>query len=431
MSVMVIRLDAPRPSSSAALRRRAPRPHSLVVALCGAATIVSALAARQAQPATAPSPLTLQSAFALAEAHNPTLTAARLGRAVDLAGIGVAAQRPNPEASFETARDTPHEVVSLAFPLELGGKRARRVDLANATLARTTADLAVQALDVRRAVRLAYYELVAATAQVQITTELRGLAERTRNAARDRFESGAAPRLEALQAELALAQADNEQEAARGRQAAARTSLNTAIGRAPDSAADPTDAFDTGVIPADPAAIVAAGPDVAALDREIDEALARERLARAMRTPDPTVSAGALFDARPEFTYGWRFGVAVAVPIFTRHNAEVQAESAHVAQLRAQRGARVATLTGEAMAAATRADAARRQYLRYRDEIVPQLTTIEAMAEDSYRSGQTNLTAFLQALLAARELRLRATEAGLSYQTALADLERALGGPIQ
>ena len=306
-------------------------------------------------------------------------------------------QRPNPEASFEAARDTPHEVLSLAFPLELGGKRGRRIDLANATLARTTADLAVQTLDVRRAVRLAYYELVAATAQVQITSELRGLAERTRNAARDRFESGAAPRLEALQAELALAQADNEEEAARGRRTAARTSLNTAIGRAPESPAEPIDPFDAGIVPADPAAIVAAGPDIAALDREIDEAVARERLATAMRTPDPTVSGGALFDAQPEFTYGWRFGVAVAVPIFTRHNAEVQVEAAHVAQLRAQREARVAILTGEALAAATRAEAARRQYLRYRDEIMPQLTTIEAMAEDSYRSGQTNLTAFLQA----------------------------------
>jgi outer membrane protein, heavy metal efflux system len=428
---MVTCLDAPGPSSSAPRSTSAPRPHSLVLALCGAVTIVSALDARQPQPSPQASPLTLQSAFALAEAHNPSLTAARLGRAVDLAGIGVARQRPNPEASFETARDTPHEVLSLAFPLEIAGKRARRVDLANATLARTTADLAVQGLDVRRAVRLAYYELVAATAQVRITSDLRGLAERTRNAARDRFESGAAPRLEALQAELALAQADNEQEAAVGRQTAARTLLNTTIGRAPDSAADVTDPFDIGVIPANPAALIAAGPDVAALDREIDEAVARERLAMAMRTPDPTVSGGALFDAQPEFTYGWRFGVAVAVPIFTRHTAEVQVESAHVAHLRAQREARVAGLTGEAMAAATRADAARRQYLRYRDEIMPQLTTIETMAEDSYRSGQTNLTAFLQALLAARELRLKATEAGLSYQTALADLERALGGPIQ
>jgi outer membrane protein, heavy metal efflux system len=404
---------------------------SLLLSLCGVATIVSALNAQQPPQAPPLSPLTLQSAFALADAHNKTLTAARLGRAVDVAGVGVAQQRPNPEASFEATRDTPREVLSLAFPLELGGKRGRRIDLANATLARSTADLAVLTLDVRRAVRLAYYELVAARAQVQITSELRSLAERTRNAARDRFESGAAPRLEALQAELALAQADNEEEAARGRQAAARTSLNTAIGRAPDSPAEPIDPFDAGVIPADPAAIIAAGPDIAALDREIDEAVARQRLAVAMRTPDPTVSGGALFDAQPEFTYGWRFGVAVAVPIFTRHNAEVEVESAHVAQVRAQREARLATLTGEALAAATRAEAARRQYLRYRDEVVPQLTTIESMAEDSYRSGQTNLTAFLQALLAAREVRLRATEAGLAYQTAFADLERALGGPIQ
>ena len=310
---------------------------SLLLSLGGVATIVSALNAQQPPQAPSPSPLTLQSAFALANAHNPTLTAARLGRAVDLAGVGVAEQRPNPEASFEAARDTPHEVLSLAFPLELGGKRGRRIDLANATLARTTADLAVQTLDVRRAVRLAYYELVAATAQVQITSELRGLAERTRNAARDRFESGAAPRLEALQAELALAQADNEEEAARGRRTAARTSLNTAIGRAPESPAEPIDPFDAGIVPADPAAIVAAGPDIAALDREIDEAVARQRLATAMRTPDPTVSGGVLFDAQPEFTYGWRVGVAVAVPIFTRHNAEVRVEAAHVAQLRAQR----------------------------------------------------------------------------------------------
>jgi cobalt-zinc-cadmium efflux system outer membrane protein len=393
--------------------------------------LAAALSADQA-PQTAPAvSLTLQSAFTIAEEHNRTLVAARLGRAVDVAGVAVAGQRPNPEVSFEAARDTPHEVASVAFPLEFGGKRGRRLDLANATLARTVADLSVQSLDIRRTVRLAYYEVVAAASRVQVTTELRGFAERTRNAARDRFESGAAPRLEALQADLALAQADNEQEAARGRLDAARASLNTALGRGPDAPAEPADPFDLGAIPADPAALVAASPDVAALDREIDEAVARERLAVAMRRADPTVSGGALFDARPDFTYGWRAGVAVAIPVFTRHNAEVQVETARVTQLRAQREARVATLTGEAIAAAARAQAARRQYLRYRDEIVPQLGSIEAMAEDSYRSGQTNLAAFLQALQAGRELRLRATDAGLEYQTALADLERALGGPVQ
>lgn len=384
--------------------------------------------AQQDSPAN---PLTLQAALAAADEHNRTLIAARLGRTADLAGIDVAKQRPNPEASFEAGRDTPHEAFSIGIPLEFGGKRARRVDLANATLARTTADLIVQALDIRRSVRVAYFELVAAATRLQVITALRGFAERTRNAARDRFESGAAPRLEALQAELALAQADNEQEAARGRMDAARADLNTLIGRPPDAAADPTDPFEGGTLPADLARAVAASPDIIAMDREIDEAVARERLAQTLRTPDTTVSGGVLFDSPPEFMYGWKAGVAVTLPIFTRHTADVRVESARVVQLRAQREARIVELTGQATAAAARARAARQRFLRYRDEIIPQARTVESMAEDSYRSGQTGLAAFLQALQAAREIGLLATDAGLEYQSAIADLERALGGSIR
>ncbi|MFL6245998.1 MAG: TolC family protein [Thermoanaerobaculia bacterium] len=383
---------------------------------------------QQAAPAA---PFTLQAALAAAEQNNRTLIAARLGRAADLAGIDVARQRPNPEASFEAGRDTPHEAFSVGVPLEFGGKRARRIELASATLARTTADLAVQALEIRRAVRLAYFELVAAAGRLQVTTDLRGFAERTRNAARDRFESGAAPRLEALQAELALAQADNEMEAARGRLDAARAELNTLIGRPPETAADPSDSFDGGTLPSDIASAVAASPDIVAIDREIDEAVARERLAQTLRTPDTTVSGGMLFDSPPEFNYGWKAGVAVTLPIFTRHTADVRVETARVAQLRAQREARVTELTGQATAAVARARAARQRYLRYRDEIIPQAATVESMAEDSYRSGQTGLAAFLQALQAAREVRLLATDAGLEYQSALAELERALGGSIR
>jgi outer membrane protein, heavy metal efflux system len=384
---------------------------------------------QNAPPGSAP--FTLQSAFALAAEHNPSLAAARLGRAADLAGIDVARERPNPEAAFEAGRDAPREVFSIGVPLEFGGKRGRRIDVANATLARTTAEIAVQALEIRRAVRMAYFEMVAASSRVEVTTELRGFAERTRNAARDRFESGAAPRLEALQAELALAQADNEKEAARGRMAAARAELNTLIGRPPDAAAEPSESFDAGALPADISAAVTASPDIEAIDRAIDEAAARERLARAMRTPDPTVSGGILFDAPPDFTYGWKAGLAVTIPVFTRHDAGVRVEAARIIQLRAQRDARVRELTGQATAAAARARAARQRYLRYRDEIIPQLAMIESMAEDSYRSGQTGLAAFLQAMQAAREVRLLATDAGLEYQSALADLERALGGPIR
>jgi len=278
---------------------------------------------------------------------------------------------------------------------------------------------------------MAYFELVAAASRLQVTTDLRGFAERTRNAARDRFESGAAPRLEELQAELALAEADNEQEAARGRVEAARAELNTLIGSPPDAPATPSDSFDGGTLPADIVGAVAASPDIIAMDREIDEAVARERLAETLRTPDTTVSGGMLFDSPPEFNYGWKAGVAVTLPIFTRHSADVRVETAKVIQLRAQREARITELTGQATAAAARARAARQRFIRYRDEIIPQAAMVESMAEDSYRSGQTGLSAFLQALQAAREVRLLATDAGLEYQSAIADLERALGGSIR
>ena len=49
--------------------------------------------------------------------------------------------------------------------------------------------------------------------------------------------------------------------------------------------------------------------------------------------------------------YGWRAGLAITIPLFTSHTADVQVETARVAQLRAQRDARIATLTGEATAA--------------------------------------------------------------------------------
>ena len=72
-----------------------------------------------------------------------------------------------------------------------------------------------------------------------------------------------------------------------------------------------------------------------------------------------------------------------------------------------------------------RATAARQSLDRYRNEILPASLQVEQMAEESYRAGQTGLPAYLQTLQAAREVRRAALQAGLDYQLALADLERA------
>src|SRR5258708_36065420 len=88
-----------------------------------------------------PSPLTLEAAFDRALNANPTIAAARLRRAIDLAGITVAGERPNPEVHAEVEKETPKQDFGISLPIELGGKRSRRIDVAQATLAVGEAEL--------------------------------------------------------------------------------------------------------------------------------------------------------------------------------------------------------------------------------------------------------------------------------------------------
>ena len=97
----------------------------------------------------------------------------------------------------------------------------------------------------------------------------------------------------------------------------------------------------------------------------------------------------------------------------------------------ADHDARAAQITGDVAAAFARAAAARQAFDRYQNDILPASLQVESMAEESYRSGQTGLPAYLQAVQTARDIRQRALQAGLDYQLALADLERAMGTPLR
>src|SRR5258708_30258093 len=97
--------------------------------------VASTIAAHGAAAAgQGPSTLSLNDAMSRALEANRTILAARTARAIDVAGVQVAGQRPNPDVSFEYARETPHWAFTGTVPLEISGKRQRRIDVANATL---------------------------------------------------------------------------------------------------------------------------------------------------------------------------------------------------------------------------------------------------------------------------------------------------------
>jgi cobalt-zinc-cadmium efflux system outer membrane protein len=389
---------------------------------------LTAGAAHTATTQTADAPLTLDEAFALAAANNRTISAARLRRAIDQAGVEVAKERPNPDLHYEQAKETPHQSLTATQPIELGGKRGRRIALAEAVLRTGEAELARTLADVRSQVRQAYYGLAATQARLAIALDLESIARRARDVAKERHEAGAVARLELVQAELNLGQAENEASAVAGERDAARAELNALLGLDPRAPTRVVEELADVTLPAAEAAAAAAmagNAELAVLDRQLLEGAARAALARAQRIPDPSLEGAVTHDAPGEFVWGWRYAVGVTIPLWTRHRAAVLVEEATIAQLKAQRAAMVQRLEGAVGAALARANTQRLQYLRYRDEIVPRSRELEAMAEESYRAGQTNLVALLQALQAAREARARAVQAAYDYQVALAELQRA------
>ena len=404
------------------------------------AAAVVALAASTAGPALAQAPpppagesLTLEEALAIALPANPALAAARLGREEARARRDIARLRPNPDLNVERTNDLPHDAATLSIPIERGGKRGRRIALAEAQARSGEAEIARLTAGTRNLVRRAYFALAAAQRRAAETAELQRLAESARDAASARFEAGDVPRLDVLQAELSAVQAASETDKALGLLVGSRADLNALLGRPLDGPLAVSAGLDAGMAPPVDAAVrlaLAASTELAVHDLGIAEQQAQVALARAEAVRDVTADAGVLHDALPDFTWGWRAALTFTLPVFTRGREQARLEEATLARLQAERDAAAARLRGEVVSSAAAAETQRRALLRYRDEILPRAAEVERMAEDSYRSGQTGLAALLQSLQSVHDLRLQAVQAGTDYQSALADLERAIGAPL-
>ena len=351
-----------------------------------------------------------------------------------MASRDVATERLNPEFRAEFAKETPKDAYTLAVPWETGGKRTKRIAVADATLETTEAEFDAITAQVLADVRRAFFERGAAESRQALLNDLLDLAQRVRDAAQARFDAGDAPRLELLQTELALADARNQATGASGAVTASRASLNALLGYPLD---DPTPIDMTLDVAAPGLTLDVAlararqtNAELAVFDRRLAEQRARIGLAQAMRQPDLTPEATLTHRAEPEFDYGWRAAIAISIPLFTTHKAGVAVEEATLTQLIRERDAAAARVAGEVAAASAVAEAQRQQYLRYRDEIVPQALEVERMADDAYRAGQTNIAAYLQALQGTRDIRLKALQAAADLQAALGELDRAIGGPV-
>src|SRR5262245_48448675 len=116
------------------VRSPCPRPLWIGLFISLFATLAAAPPTQaQTPPTAAPVRLTLTDATARALEANLTHKARLLDREVAASEIDIARERLNPDFGYEGQRDGPYHVFMLTVPIELGGKRANRVRVGEAS----------------------------------------------------------------------------------------------------------------------------------------------------------------------------------------------------------------------------------------------------------------------------------------------------------
>jgi len=325
-------------------------------------------------------------------------------------------------------RTTDREV-SLSFPIELGGKRGKRVAAADADVQVATA----RAADVRRSIAgyavALYFQVLFAQEAVALAEQRNSLADKLVDTARARKQAGDAADFEVNLAASELSRSKSGIAAANRRLATARTRLAVILGLdSLDGVSVGGQLDDWSFVTVDAVADTGADrSDVRVARAEVDAANADVVLADTARWPALSFRITYAHEESADIAFG---GLAITLPIFERgqgDRAEARAER-HRAELELQ--------ATEALAH-TELDGARAAYhaaveavTEMKDHAVPLAIENERMARESYAAGKIELAAMLVVRREALDTRSEYLERLLEAALAAVDLWVAQDAPF-
>jgi cobalt-zinc-cadmium efflux system outer membrane protein len=390
-----------------------------VLPLCVAAWPACALA--EIEPAA---PLTLRSALALAAGANSELSAARHEvRAVEGA-VQQAGLLPNPSLSMErvdTRRDTRETTLQFSQPLELGGKRAARVQAAERGRDSATAELAVKQAQIRADVIAAYFAVLAAQEQLRLAREADELAQRAAAATGRRVVAGKVSPVEETRARVAAASVQLELMRAASTLATARKRLAGLWGNSTPRFERADGAVDVLPLLPDTATLLRRLADSPAMtlarsQLERSRALAQVELSR--RTPDLTLNVGSKRSEELGRTQAV-FGVSIPLPFFDRNQGNVLESARRVDKARDELATTALRLDAELSQAREEFELAQRQAHALSNDILPGAQSAYDAASIGFEYGKFG---FLDVLDAQRTL----LQAKSQYLETLAEAHRAM-----
>lgn len=381
---------------------------------------------------------------------NAELAAARLEIERARARLRQAGLRPNPTLDFEQQQgvfNSPGERVTsvgVSVPLELGGKRRRRIDLAQAEFEAAQAEVADRERRLANEVRTAYAEALAAARELSITAELNSVDVQTARVVEARVSEGDAAPLELNLLRVEVERLRSRRALVVGRLQAALLRLKSLTGTPAAEQLRLREDLTAFALPDPPASLEAAvevalrsRPDLQLARLTEEVAQAGLRLARAQAVPDVVAFSryarnrstfdqtpiGSITDRDKIFAYG----VSVSIPVFNRNQgAKAEAQTA-IAQAQQRRQFIEAAVRAEVSSAYARYQAATQAISTFEQGVIALSNENIKAIRGAYQVGAFRVTELLTEQRRLIDSQREYTEALAERYRAQADLQAALG----
>lgn len=386
-------------------------------------------------------PISLDQALALALAHNPRLKAQSWDVRVAQAGKTQAQLLPNPELAVEiegiggqgqrSGLDGAETTLTLAQPIQLGGKRHARTQVASYTRELAGWDLELLRVQINAQTHAAFAEVIAAQDREALAKQQVELSEDLLGTVRKRVQAGKDSPVEQSKAQITLSSSRIDLAQAKQALAVARIHLAalwagkpmfTAVSQTEERIAKPPKRESL-------QASVASHPYVARWADEIAKAQAEKELARTAGVPDLSVLAG-LKRHEEDHENTAVLGLAIPLPVFNRNQGTREQATYRLAKTHQLQQQALIDISAALSESHSKLASAYERITGLQEQILPAAETAFQGALTGYTQGKFGYLNVLDAQRTLFEVKKQYIEAQLNYHKARADLEQLIGRPL-
>jgi len=340
---------------------------------------------------------------------------------------------PNPELgglaggqTFRVPGNVSGPVYSFALvqPLELGGLRSSRMELAERGRESSEHSFAGTQLAIFSGVRRAFSQALGKRAEIGLLAENLRVIEDLRNRIQIRVDVGEVGRLELIRAEAEVVAARTAANSAQLQYVSALSQLRAAVAApldtnleiegdiAPSITLPPLDQLRREVLDRHPALTLA--------QAEVRRAEAKLAYETALRIPQPAVRAEV---DRPPDTPTYRIGIEFPLPLWNRREGPIAEASAQLRQAQALAQSREVEILAALESAYGRYQTSSQQLAAFEQGLLREAEEALRAAQAAYQLGERGILEVLDAQRVLRTVSLDFLNARFDHQAAQVDLD--------